>query len=52
MPRGYPDTVTCKNCGAGWPAEFGFCSTCGFELPMPRARKTKPKPKEEVKNDG
>lgn len=39
MPKGYPGTLTCKNCGDGWPAEFSFCPTCGAELPIPRLLK-------------
>jgi len=42
MPKGYPDTVTCKNCGGGLPAEFSYCPDCGEKLPIPRwARKFK-----------
>lgn len=36
MPKGYPDTVTCPNCGEGWPAEFAYCPNCGAKLPIHR----------------
>ena len=36
MPKGYPDTVTCQNCGEGCPAEWSYCPTCGNKLPLPR----------------
>ena len=34
MPKGYPDTVTCKECGSGQPAEFAYCPDCGAKLPI------------------
>lgn len=34
MPKGYPDTVTCKNCGEGQPEEYEYCSQCGAKLPL------------------
>jgi hypothetical protein len=36
MPKGYPDTVTCKNCDGGQPADYYFCPDCGERLPRPR----------------
>jgi len=39
MPRGYPDTITCKNCGTGLPAEFSYCYQCGeplYKMPKPK----------------
>lgn len=36
MPKGYPDTVTCKECGEGQPADFPHCPDCGAKLPSPR----------------
>lgn len=36
MPRGYPDTVTCKECETGQPADFQYCPDCGAKLPRPR----------------
>ena len=41
MPTGYPETVTCKECGDGMPADFAYCSSCGAKLPMPKPRKPK-----------
>ena len=41
MPKGYPDTVTCKNCGEGQPGEFAFCPMCGEKLPLPKWAKKK-----------
>lgn len=41
MPKGYPDTVTCQNCGAGWPIDIGtYCPTCGNKLPIPQESQT------------
>ena len=36
MPKGYPDTVTCKECEIGQPADFQYCPDCGARLPRPR----------------
>jgi len=32
MPKGYPNSVTCKNCGDWFPAEYNYCPSCGYEL--------------------
>lgn len=32
MPRGYPDTRTCPDCKAWWPADFNYCPECGADL--------------------
>jgi rRNA maturation endonuclease Nob1 len=34
MPKGYPDTITCKNCKEGLPGDeaFQFCPYCGQPL--------------------
>ena len=39
MPRGYPDTCTCPNCGSGEPAEYHFCPWCGEELHKKKGKK-------------
>uniref|UniRef100_A0A6M3KGC4 Zinc-ribbon domain-containing protein n=1 Tax=viral metagenome TaxID=1070528 RepID=A0A6M3KGC4_9ZZZZ len=45
MPKGYPDTVTCKECGTGQPSDHNYCPECGAKLPLPKwARKVKIKP--------
>ncbi len=42
MPKGYPETVTCKECGEGWPTDLGlYCPMCGEKLPPLRIRKQK-----------
>ena len=40
MPKGNLDTVTCQNCGEGWPNDFTYCPTCGNKLPLPRESQT------------
>ena len=42
MPKGYPNTVTCKECGEGLPVNIGYyCPMCGAKLPPLRIRKIK-----------
>lgn len=36
MPKGYPETVTCAECGEGQPADFYYCPNCGTKLPRPK----------------
>lgn len=32
MPKGYPDTQTCKDCGEGLPIDYAYCPMCGSPL--------------------
>ena len=40
MPKGYPDTQTCQNCGEGCPADWAYCPTCGNKFPPPSETQT------------
>ena len=32
MPKGYPETQTCKHCGEGLPIDYTYCPMCGYPL--------------------
>ena len=39
MPKGYPETQTCKHCGEGLPIDYAYCPMCGnplFKEPRPK----------------
>lgn len=40
MPKGYPNSTTCKQCGYWCPNEWSFCPICGEELHKQKKDKT------------